>query len=111
MTPASYAGHIIVHKRVLTQVHSVLFLYSHSAMGRQSDTTGERLTCLIACLPKHGSCDILFLTKFEKSMRIVGKRTQHFLKGTSDPPQLRTGAILMYSVFPTLSNQVYLAVF
>ncbi|CAH0602069.1 unnamed protein product [Chrysodeixis includens] len=41
MTPASYAGHIIVHKRVLTQVHS-LFLHSHSAMGRQSDTTGER---------------------------------------------------------------------
>ncbi|CAD0206977.1 unnamed protein product [Chrysodeixis includens] len=41
MTPASYAGHVIVHKRVLTQVHS-LFLYSHSAMVRQSDTTGER---------------------------------------------------------------------
>ncbi|CAD0206921.1 unnamed protein product [Chrysodeixis includens] len=41
MTPASYAGHIIAHKRVLTQVHS-LFLYSHSPMGRQSDTTGER---------------------------------------------------------------------
>ncbi|CAD0206818.1 unnamed protein product [Chrysodeixis includens] len=33
MTPANYAGHIIVHKRVLTQVHS-LFLYSHSPMGR-----------------------------------------------------------------------------
>ncbi|CAD0206417.1 unnamed protein product [Chrysodeixis includens] len=75
MTPASYAGHIIVHKRVLTQGHS-LFLDSHSPMGRQSDTTGERSGAGPTFLRVFRNTEaVIFISKthttFEKSVRAV----------------------------------------
>ncbi|CAD0207005.1 unnamed protein product [Chrysodeixis includens] len=82
MTPASYAGHVIVHKRVLTQVHS-LFLYSHSPKGRQSDTTGERSGAGHTLLRAFRNTEaVIFISKphttFEKSVRAVGIELETF---------------------------------